>query len=404
MKKSCITTVIVNGTILIASFLFIEVLLQILVLWVPGTERIFPISPVISDQKLGKRGNPRFPGHDEWGFRNFSIPNHSEIVALGDSMTYGTSVKSEEAWPGLLGKATGRSIYNMGFPGYGPLENRLNLDLALSRLPKLVIFGLFFGNDFYDSFAFSQEHGLEHFIPSDQVRDIQILESQSQLKNEIVNLFTLGGGKKKSGWVLRIRAWFSETWFSKNSKVYGVLRAVKNLIYRPPRLLAKDFHYAVRSLTPFQLEYCSIFEGKNWRTILTAPYRKKALDYKDLRIRVGVELSKSAIKNMHHTLIGANINFLVVLLPTKESTFWPRVESPMQHKDLELLVANENVLKNELIAFFNKEDIKYLDMLPAMLAAEVQPYFENTDGHPNPMGHKIISDQIAQYLSLQSPL
>ena len=395
MKKSYISRAFANGILFIASLLLIEGFLHVIVLYVPAAKQIFPVSPHIPDQKLGKKGNPRFPGHDEWGFRNPSIPGQLDIVAIGDSQTYGTSVEMEEAWPFVLGEVTGRNVYNMAFPGYGPLESRLTLDLALTRGPKVVIFGLYFGNDFWDSFSFARKKGLENFIPVEHARKIFSLEKQTPLK--MVNLFSLGKVKKKSGWMSHFRIWFS-----KNSKVYGVLREFKNLLRpntRPSPLLKKDFGYAVEALRPSQLEYCSPFEGKTWRTILTAPYRDQALKYKEVRIQAGAEISKSAIQEMHNILQAKNINFLVVLFPTKENTFWSRVKNPMPHKGLESLVTSENIFKKEFIDFFNKENIQYLDLLPSLRALEVQPYFENLDGHPNPIGHKKIAEQIALSLS-----
>lgn len=46
---------------------------------------------VVDDPRLGLRGSPDFPEHDAWGCRNPRVPETTQIVAIGDSQTYGTS-------------------------------------------------------------------------------------------------------------------------------------------------------------------------------------------------------------------------------------------------------------------------------------------------------------------------
>src|SRR6266849_719985 len=71
----------------------------------------------LSDPKLGKRIAPNAPGHDAHGFRNASVPNHADVVTLGDSQTWGQNVETNEAWPQVLGRLSGMSLYNMGMDG-----------------------------------------------------------------------------------------------------------------------------------------------------------------------------------------------------------------------------------------------------------------------------------------------
>ncbi len=95
--------------------------------------------------------------HDARGFRNPSALDSATIVALGDSHTYGISVSSEEAWPHILSAQMDKDVYNMGKAGYGPARNNHNLSIAIELEPRWIIFGLYFGNDFYDDFRFAQK-------------------------------------------------------------------------------------------------------------------------------------------------------------------------------------------------------------------------------------------------------
>src|SRR5579862_4874650 len=56
-------------------------------------------------------------GYDAWGFRNRQVPQQADIVAVGDSHTYGNTARMEDSWPIVLGHMTGRTAYNMGMGG-----------------------------------------------------------------------------------------------------------------------------------------------------------------------------------------------------------------------------------------------------------------------------------------------
>ncbi|MCK6370549.1 MAG: hypothetical protein L6Q83_04325, partial [Gammaproteobacteria bacterium] len=72
----------------------------------------------VADPVLGHRPSPLHPEHDSNGFRNRTVPESVDFVALGDSQTYGDNADRESAWPQQLSALTGRAIYNMAFGGY----------------------------------------------------------------------------------------------------------------------------------------------------------------------------------------------------------------------------------------------------------------------------------------------
>ena len=82
-------------------------------------------------------------------------------------------------------------------------------------------------------------------------------------------------------------------------------------------------------------------------------------------------------------------NLLVLLLPTKESSFRNRVVKPSA--SLLELFKNEQSIRTELINFFEEENINYLDVLPILQSAEKQPFNVDSDGHPNTYGYEIIA-------------
>src|SRR6266540_5105324 len=78
---------------------------------------------LIYDNELrALRVKPNSAGHDSWGYRNKAVPNIVDIVAIGDSQTYGISAKSNDSWPSQLQKITQKTVYNLSLGGYNPMQ------------------------------------------------------------------------------------------------------------------------------------------------------------------------------------------------------------------------------------------------------------------------------------------
>jgi lysophospholipase L1-like esterase len=105
-----------------------------------------------------------------------------------------------------------------------------------------------------------------------------------------------------------------------------------------------------------------------------------------------LEAAVEALRAIHVHAMNANVRMLVVLLPTKESVFWPRVRTPVP--GLSRLAEDEARLRAELVAALAAENIPYVDVLPSLRTAAAQTYFENIDGHPNAEGHRVIAEAV----------
>ena len=68
---------------------------------------------VVPDPVLKLRVEAGSAGHDAWGFRNAGVPDRVDLVAAGDSQTYGNNAPATEAWPHWFGRASGSSVYNL---------------------------------------------------------------------------------------------------------------------------------------------------------------------------------------------------------------------------------------------------------------------------------------------------
>jgi len=114
--------------------------------------RIFTPYPVglssnkAADPDLGYRLSSAFPQADAAGFRN-SASAGTDVLAIGDSHTYGNNVGPGASWPAVLTRTSGLQVYNAGIGSYGILT--YHALLRSQRLPKAraAIIALYPAND-----------------------------------------------------------------------------------------------------------------------------------------------------------------------------------------------------------------------------------------------------------------
>ncbi len=76
----------------------------------------------------------------------------SAVVALGDSFTWCTGVRADQAWPAVLGKLLGERTANLGSPGIGVYEYlQVFREYGARRSPRVVVLNLYEGNDLRDA-------------------------------------------------------------------------------------------------------------------------------------------------------------------------------------------------------------------------------------------------------------
>ena len=295
----------------------------------------------IVDSRLRYRGDPAFPEHDSRGFRNRDALERADVVLLGDSMTYGLRVPANRNWARVLTEETGLVSYNMATPGWGPLQARFVLPDALALKPKVILHGFFLGNDFLDALDMHTR-----WLP---------LAPATRPRPPCHEYFPQANG---------VRGFFS----------------------RPGRAAERNPNDTV-----------TFFDGMHWSGTLRAPWRFCAVDDSDPRIRKGVAIATSTLLAMAQDVNDSSTTFAVVLLPTKESVFAPRIANPENHKNLAELVATESRLRGELAGVLRANDIPVLDLLPPLRDAPEQPY-SITGAHPNVAGSHVIGLAAAQFV------
>ncbi len=364
------------------------------------------------DPVLRYRGNPNFPTHDRLGFHNVEVPDAVDIVAVGDSQTYGPVGDPQYTWPAVLGRLTGKTVYNMGIGGRGSIEHLLTLDDALQREPEIVLLGLYFGNDLFEAYRAVYVNHLYEELKSPQAGlAIKDAESRADLSDEIHRLFIVSqsaDSEPRSDRPIRgVRAMLSE-----HSRLYGGLRWIKDRCYAgfyPDRVKRKRMD----SLWQSQLAWVKrhpgrgdAFERMPFRSVLTFALRNVVLDLSDPRIAEGLELTLRVLDRMAARCSDAGVTFAVVLIPTKETVFVSLTDEAIRDPRWKELVGNEAAVRERVTEFLEAHEIAYIDSVYALRACfdrGVQPYEITRDGHPNVEGYHAIAEAAETLLSRLEP-
>ena len=313
-------------------------------------------------------------GYDAWGFRNRQVPQQADIVAIGDSHTYGNTARMEDSWPIVVGHLTGRTAYNMGMGGYGPNQYYYLLKTkALGLKPKLIICGFYMGDDFENAYQIT--YGLDYWsylrkLPGQKAK------------------FNIWEVQDTPVWHKRMRVWLS-----RHSVIYQMLFHTSALGRLQGEAQIKVDPNIDPSVTALVIPQKHILEAFRPEAVL------RAIDQQNPDIREGMRITFKLFQDMKALCDQNQIQFLVVVIPTKEMVFSPYLE---QHPEIPLsevlrkLTANERLARESMFAFFKESNISYVDALPALQASAERELYARTaqDVHPSRNGYRVIAETI----------
>ena len=326
----------------------------------------------VPDEVLRYRIDPGSGAHDSLGYRNKSVPAAADIVAIGDSHTYGISARASESWPSALAEMTGKSVYNMSLGGYGPAEYLYLMESeALKFHPDIIIAGFYLGNDIIDSF--------NAVYSVDIWKDLRKSEFEASHGNddteEDESSYCIGDWLAGHSVIYR---------FVSSSFIGDNLRQARRLKKGEEIVMLKD-------------------EKNGINTGFTPDQRLKGLDLKRPEVREGLGLSLSFFDRMNELARENNIEFIVLIIPTKESVFARYIEgnkSLTASDKIDYLLRNESEADIEIRKYFDEHGIRYVDALGPLSrsAGVLQIYPNNFGGHENSNGYRIIAGAIKDYL------
>lgn len=337
---------------------------------------------MVHDDILGGKPSPRTmaSGLDEWGFRNTKVPESADIVAIGDSHTYGNTATMEDSWPYVLARLTGKSVYNMGMGGYGPNQYYYLLTSKAFKLkPKTVVVGLYIGDDFENAFLIT--YGLDHWaslrsMPPDKVNfDIWQNPPAPSLQKKI------------------------RIWLSRNSVLYQI-------IFHGPLLGRFQGEAQIKNvelLSDADKIVTINVPDKNILEAFRPANMLRILDQNSENVREGMRITFTLLAKMRDACRQANARFVVAIIPTKEMVFAEYLEHkpdlPLS-ETIDALLKNERIAHSHTIEFLRANGIEYVDTLPNLRASRDKQLYARTasDMHPNANGYKVIANTIFEEL------
>jgi lysophospholipase L1-like esterase len=283
---------------------------------------------------------------DAHGFNNADPwPAKADIVAVGDSLTFGYGVAPDEAWPTLIARELpdGRVI-NLGLIGAGPQQHlRVYETFGVPLEPKILLIGFFLANDFWDAEMF--DTWLKSGVDGNYM-------AWRDFRGDPCDPTAFLGDA--------LRGTYLYTWAHFVREVYRNWRAGEPKDVQ----LADGSHVKLRpdhlaKMTAYIKPGNPIFE----RSLA-------ALD----RI--------NAIATSHGTQV------IVVLQPSKEETYLPLLDGTPADPGAPLRAA------------LQARGIEYLDLLPVFRehAATGAKLFFELDGHPNAEGYRLTAEGILAHL------
>jgi lysophospholipase L1-like esterase len=344
---------------------------------------------LIKDPVLGLKLAPYTQGHDANGFRNDIVPNNVDMVALGDSQTWGVNVERKDAWPQQLARISGRSVYNMGLGGFGPVQYRELTAEALRLTPKVIVVAVYLGNDIYDSYRMAYQYEAHRGLRSNSAGDLSV---------DTVGLRANAYWDEEK----QFHAKFGRGSFSGLSFWLREHLALGRLLNRIG-LWPGDIDYEIDKRWAIEYpNHGAVCEESGRETVFTTAYRLAGLDLNEPRNAEGLRITNEVLVQLQHEVDAKQVKLVVLLLPTKE-TVYATAKGGKNSLDptYQQLVEMESRVRLQLTSTCQAEHIQCVDALPYLSGAldrGERLYPTTTESHPNARGYLVIASAVNESL------
>ncbi|HEV7799392.1 MAG TPA: hypothetical protein VGO73_14635 [Pyrinomonadaceae bacterium] len=376
---------------------------------------------LVNDPVLGLKLLPYAQGHDANGFRNDTVSQQVDIVALGDSQTWGINAERKDAWPQQLAKISGRSVYNMGLGGFGPVQYRVLTPQALRFSPQVIVVAVYLGNDIYDAYHMTYQYEAHQDLRSSAAGDLSadtVGVRTNDLWSEEKNFHASFGRSSVSGW---------SVWLREHTALGRLLNRTG---WWPG---SRDIDYEIdKGWAMAYSAHGAVCEEPGRQTVFTTAYRLAGLDLDEPRNGEGLRITGELLGQMQAEVNAKQVQLMVVLVPTKETVyatvavgraFLPvrlsasdyttdRNACPTSSRKIDLnptyqkLVEMEGRVRSKLISTCQVKHIQCIDALPYLSSAldrGERIYPTTTESHPTANGYFVIASAVNENLGKLGP-
>jgi hypothetical protein len=356
------------------AILIAEVFLQ--VIGVTGKLAVDDTVVTVVDEKLGMRLLPNNDGIDARGYNNQVAIETADIVALGDSHTYGGHTSRDRqdiSWPFQIAVLTDRSVYNMGVWGYGTAQYRALFDTAVSLKPKSIVIGMYTANDLFDTYD-----TVYHRIGWEEYQDKNFVDN---------NPVSISDTKQIEVPFRALRDWIGDV-----SVVYRLVgnhsRQLREYIG-----ISKPVITGTSDWSNNDKDVSLQFTDENHSTLFWVGHRLPGVNLEDERIQEGWRISKLLYSEMAKIAKDNNIELVIILIPSKMTAYRTLAEEKMLYNDrFNQIVTNETLIRLNMLAYCKELMITCVDValpLTEAIATGEIVYPSDRDEHPLPRGYEI---------------
>ncbi|PLX27416.1 hypothetical protein C0583_03840 [Candidatus Parcubacteria bacterium] len=376
-----------NSILVLVSIIFSLVLAELVIRWMEPEK-------TVGNDILAYIGTPG-GDIDERGFRNNEALEQASIVVIGDSQTYGNNASLEEAWPQVYAGLVEEKMYQMAYGGYGPIQYRYLFDKAQELEPKKIIVAMYLGNDFYDAYnmACNKDYWKNYC-------GVGELENNVSQESKNVRMMILYGYDDDS---IQMKILKLRQLIRKHSRLYGLLGNASRSLREKLGLAQKKEEVANRvNDWAENNDEAILFKYNDSSTILSPEYRLGAVSLDDPKTAEGFEVFKKTFAEMNDLATEKNIEFEVVIIPTKEIIYYnySKQTEGTDLSGLDAYILKEEELLRNVEGFFDEDGIEYhlvlSDMVKALEDGGVL-YNKGIDGHPNSAGYEVIAQSVYNF-------
>lgn len=316
----------------------------------------------VADALAGYRYAPhldvRLSGHPDFSYRlrtngrGLRTPFERgpvDVIALGDSFTFGYGVDEAETWPARLAELTGWSVANLGVSGYGPQSELALLRSEGPALQPRLLLWQFFANDLEDASLFAR--------------------------------WQQSGDPDLYGWQRRTQA---------VAPAQPAACSLRSLLHRHVR------SYELVKYLLHPSDYPAWVEDHGAPLWLDLSSAARRADFARPENRDGWRITCDCLLQAKAAAEAAGAPLAVLLAPSKEEIYAGRLRARQAGAAGDLRGNTRRVA-----AFCRQQSIACLDLGPAFVQAAQagQAFYFRSDAHWNPAGHALAAQQVARWLA-----